>query len=76
MITTRTHKRSRKATWKKIKRITHNTILIIITIIAVFSLLIAFGCADTIPSHKPFIVACISLVWLALFLYANKYHGK
>ena len=76
MRTTRTNKTSKKSTWRKFKRITKNTILITITIVAVFSLLIAFGCADTIPSHKPFIVACISFVWIVLFFYANKYHGK
>ena len=56
---------------KRIMRKVHDTILKGITTAAATLAVLAAGCADTPGTNAPFIIAVVSLAWLALFTYAN-----
>lgn len=57
---------------RKLKKCLKNYILIIITIIAVAAFLFSAIALDTDGTYVFYITAAVSLLWLALFTYANR----
>lgn len=57
---------------RKLKKCLKNYILIIITIIAVAAFLLSAIALDTDGTYVFYITAAVSLLWLALFAYANR----